>query len=150
MDNEPKLKLDNVKVLSVSEGSYEYKGETRKQWNLVLQDVADASKVLTGTCNKPNENFKQGAELGKCWVYEREFNGTTTASFFFPTEKTGGGGGGYQAKSDPAEKIVSMGYSYAKDIMLATKADGWNWEEYFQFADQLAAAMMQSYKVQKG
>lgn len=156
MENEPKLKLENVKVLSVNEGSYQWEGKTRKQWNLVLQDMADPTRVLTGTCNKENENFKQGAELGKCWVYEREFNGTKQASFFFPTDKGGdakgfgGKGGGYGQKEDAEAKFVSMGFSYAKDIMLAINAGEWNWESYFQFSDQLAAAMKQTYKALKG
>lgn len=161
MDNEPKMKLDNVKILSAEEGSYEWNNKTNKCLNLVVQDQKDPTKFVTGQLNIKEgkeadvEHIKKDAVVGPCWVYEKVVKGEPKASFFFPKEKSPGGGGkygggdAYSKQSDPAEKIVSMGFSYAKDIMLATHTGEWNWEEYFHFADQLAAAMMQSYKVQK-
>lgn len=152
-DNKPTMVVDKVKVLSISEGSYEWKGETRKQWTLVLQDQNDTTKVLTGQLNKLTDEVKQDAIIGPCWVYEREANGQKFASFFFPTEKSGGDGGGKGGgfqKEDPELKLTGLAYSYARDVLLQTNTETWNWETYFQKGDETAAAMRNTYKALKG
>jgi len=127
---DPKLKLKNMKVLSVTEkGSYHSKKLDKevKTFEVVLQGVEDQSKVITGEAGEPlPETVVKDGTVEDVWVYEDTYGDRVTTKLFFPKPKGAGGGkGGYRGASpeelsikkfSETSKVVGVGYSYALEV----------------------------------
>ena len=155
---EPNKKLKNMKVLSLSEkGTVFSKRQNKdvKKYEILLQGVDDQSVVLTGEAFEPlPEEVKKDGVVEDVWVYEDTYNDKVTTKFFFPKKKDGGSSkpysGGYRGMSkeeleykykELILRVVSFGYSYAKDILVATSTGEITAAEYEEFGDSVSKAL---------
>lgn len=143
---EPKLKLAKVKVLSVSDKSFDgNEGEKVKCWEIVLQSEEDTSQVVTGKVYKVlDERVKQGEVVENVWVYEDMKGDRVQTNFFFPKQGSGGGGkGGGRTygktdaelklmRKDLLTKLYSTHMSYVKDILIATEQGEFPWDDWYE------------------
>ena len=146
-----KKTIANAVILSVTKGTWTKKGETeeREKHEIVAQNADNPAEVVSMVCfGKLTDDIVPQGKVTNLEYEVNDFNGTITNRVRFGEKKDWkGGGGGYGApKEDPALKCVSFAFAYAKEILLTQATTEWNWETYFQKADETAAAMMQTYK----
>jgi len=156
MEKEVKdILLAKAKILTVSDDGPKWgDNKDKKSYQVIIQNEDDLSKVYTALCftDPLPENVKPGASLHDITVQEEKSGDRTQYRVRFGEKKPfgKGGRGGYEAqKEDPIAKMIMTGYSYSKDLYLATVVGPINGETYCDLSSQVVASMISDYKLHK-
>ena len=162
MADQPKERLKNMKVLSVTEkGKYFSKKQNKdiKTFTVKLQSVDDPSKGVEGEASEPLPgNVVADGIVEDVWLYEDTYGDQVTNKLFFPQPKgSGGGKGGYRMspeelqikRDDLLYKIIGVGYSYALDICKETPGEI-TVKKIAEAGNGIADAMLAKGKLLKG
>jgi len=135
--SERKEDLKNVKLLtSESAGKKPYyskkHGKDITEYKVFLQSVDDEKAFHSGVMGDYPPIPEVGSTIDKLLVFADNYNGHITTKFVIPDQQSSGDSGGGNAaqggksswtggrQEDVELKLVSFGFSYAKDLFAAT------------------------------